>query len=297
MNVNLNLYKYFYEIAKHNSFTKAANELLISQPSLSYNIKVLEEELGYKLFSREKGKIKLTFKGEKLYQKLCSIFEIIDTMGNDNDIKGDVMIGIRPLLAINALPAYVNQIIRVYPNININYKMRSNEELIEGLKNGEFDLIFDEYNYKNNDIISIPCKTKGSKSGFVMATKYYEELFIDKDYLKNNTLLISSVNKYSKDFIDKYNITKFDEATSTPILVEKLLHQKQIAFSNLFVLQKEINNGLLKVLPTDLDLPETSIYISYNKKEVSNRGKAIIDFFKNYNFDEIEMLNEQNEDK
>ena len=59
MNINLNLYKYFYEVAKHDSFTKAAEELMISQPSLSYSVKVLEEQLDYKLFNRNKGKILL----------------------------------------------------------------------------------------------------------------------------------------------------------------------------------------------------------------------------------------------
>ena len=42
LNINLNLYKYFYEVAKYNSYTKAAESLMISQPSLSYSIKVLE---------------------------------------------------------------------------------------------------------------------------------------------------------------------------------------------------------------------------------------------------------------
>lgn len=39
MNVNLNLYKYFYTVAKYQSFTKASEELLVSQPSLSYSVK------------------------------------------------------------------------------------------------------------------------------------------------------------------------------------------------------------------------------------------------------------------
>ena len=49
-NINLNLYKYFYEVAKYESFSKAANSLMISQPSLSYSIKVLEEQLNKQLF-------------------------------------------------------------------------------------------------------------------------------------------------------------------------------------------------------------------------------------------------------
>ena len=65
MNINLNLYKYFYEVAKYNSYTKAANALMISQPSLSYSVKVLENQLNTKLFTKNNNKIQLTESGKK----------------------------------------------------------------------------------------------------------------------------------------------------------------------------------------------------------------------------------------
>ena len=51
-NIDLNTYKTFYVVAKYESFSKAANELCISQPAVSYSIKKLEEELNSKLFIR-----------------------------------------------------------------------------------------------------------------------------------------------------------------------------------------------------------------------------------------------------
>ena len=62
LNINLNLYKYFYEVAKYNSYTKAAESLLISQPSLSYSIKVLETQL-------EKKSIRLELSEEMFIKK------------------------------------------------------------------------------------------------------------------------------------------------------------------------------------------------------------------------------------
>lgn len=69
MNINLNLYKYFFEVAKRLSYTKAAESLMVSQPSLSYSIKVLEEQLNQKLFRKENNKIILTDYGNMLYEK------------------------------------------------------------------------------------------------------------------------------------------------------------------------------------------------------------------------------------
>ncbi len=61
---------YFSAVAKNLSFSNAANELAVSQPSISYQIKCLEEKLGFQLFIRGQGnKVELTNKGSKLFQE------------------------------------------------------------------------------------------------------------------------------------------------------------------------------------------------------------------------------------
>ena len=76
-NINMNLLKYFYYVAKYNSYTKAADILLVSQPSLSYSIKVLESELNKKLFNRGKT-LELTTYGEYLYHQVEEIMKIME---------------------------------------------------------------------------------------------------------------------------------------------------------------------------------------------------------------------------
>ena len=65
-NFDLNLYKVFYMVAKNNSFSKAAEELLVTQPSVSYSIKQLEERLEIKLFQRNHKGIKITSEGKEV---------------------------------------------------------------------------------------------------------------------------------------------------------------------------------------------------------------------------------------
>lgn len=61
---------YFSAVARNLSFSNAANELAVSQPSISYQIKCLEEKLGFQLFVRGQGsKVELTNKGNKLFQE------------------------------------------------------------------------------------------------------------------------------------------------------------------------------------------------------------------------------------
>ena len=86
-NMNMNLLKYFYYVAKYNSYTKAAEELLISQPSLSYSIKVLEEELNKKLFIRGK-KLELTPYGNYLFTEVEKMMSIFDGLAETENVKG-----------------------------------------------------------------------------------------------------------------------------------------------------------------------------------------------------------------
>ena len=77
MNINMEYYKIFYYVAKEGSFTKAGEELCVSQPAVSQSIKLLEENLGTKLFIRVPKGVKLTPEGEALYSYVKRGYEYI----------------------------------------------------------------------------------------------------------------------------------------------------------------------------------------------------------------------------
>ena len=145
-NINMNLLKYFYYVAKYNSYTKASEELLISQPSLSYSIKVLEEELNKKLFNRGK-KIELTSYGEYLYEEVKKMMDIFNNLTSTNEIKGKIIIGIRSQFANKIFPIYIYELNNIYPNLQIEYYQAESEVLKKMLYNNEIDMIIDEYEY------------------------------------------------------------------------------------------------------------------------------------------------------
>lgn len=73
--VNYNHIYYFYEVARFNSVTKAAQHLRLSQPSLSIQIKTLEQQLGFKLFEKKGRNIALTDLGQRLYSQTARLFQ------------------------------------------------------------------------------------------------------------------------------------------------------------------------------------------------------------------------------
>lgn len=76
-NFDLNLYKVFLTVAQTKNISKAAELLYISQPAISYDIKMLENALGGKLFYRTSKGVELTPEAEKLYNAVSNSFNIL----------------------------------------------------------------------------------------------------------------------------------------------------------------------------------------------------------------------------
>lgn len=83
MNIELGHLKYFYEVAKHGSFTKAARALRISQPGISKAVQTLESQQGVKLFDRGRTSVRLTPDGELFLRRCQAIFAEIESLEND----------------------------------------------------------------------------------------------------------------------------------------------------------------------------------------------------------------------
>lgn len=122
--MNLERLKNFYFIAKHGSFTKAANSLNITQPPLTISIKLLEDELQAKLFKRSSKGVTLTPAGEKLFEfskKIMHEAEITKKLiKDDTEIpQGHLKIISTPYLASTWLPKFFTNFFKKYPKLNV----------------------------------------------------------------------------------------------------------------------------------------------------------------------------------
>lgn len=282
MNINLNLYKYFYEVARLNSFTKAAESLCISQPSLSYSVKTLEDQLNTKLFIRTNNKLELTADGIKLYEDLGEILSKFDNIGKNDSMTGKINIGVRPMVAIHGGPPLVHSMNLAYPELEIIFKGRSKEELYEGLLNHNFDLIIDEYDYSNNLIESY--KYDSGYKTTIIIYKEYKDLVdtIDLDFLNNNEIYIAKLSNYNDEMRKLYPNAKFKVFESSPLMFEEMKDNKVIGFTNTVVAEDLIKSGEFVEVKTNISLPETNSFISVLKSNKNKKTKAIIDLVINY---------------
>ena len=260
MNVNLNLYKYFYEVAKQKSYTRAAENLFVSQPSLSYSVKVLEEQLGYKLFYKEKNTLNLTKEGQEVFDKLVPLFKSFDEISTLSLAeRKNVKIGVRSAYGSYVLPNYIYEFNKIFPEYLVEYQIGTSAELIGRLKKRELDFIIDEYKY--NDMNSKLIKSFDVVF-FSSSNNPIEE--ITKDNIKDYTVLIQETNNFSKKIKNQYNFN-YKVVKKTPLMIVEVSKSNLIGISTEKLLKDPLESGKIKILKSKIDLPKSELYIISNK--------------------------------
>lgn len=136
--------RYVLQLAQTSNFSKAADQLYITQPALSQQISLLEEELGLKLFERTTRKVVLTTAGEEFVhgaQKvLDQVAEFQRTMERHRrEVCGTLSVGLLSTLSHLNIAEYINSFHQVYPNIHIDLQVAWSSELITRVLNRELD--------------------------------------------------------------------------------------------------------------------------------------------------------------
>jgi len=138
--------EYFASIAETGSFSKAAEELYISQSSLSKQIIALEKELGVKLFDRSKRRISLTEAGKMFHKHALSFRKINQSLTADlNEYKKatpSLTIAAIPVTAQYGITSHVAQFKKTHPQINFSLEERQASTILSALNQHKYDLAF-----------------------------------------------------------------------------------------------------------------------------------------------------------
>lgn len=152
MNINLELYKTFYYVAKNENISRASNELSISQPAISKSIKTLEEQLNTNLFIRKRDGMELTEAGEAFYKKIKDAMELISSAENDLKVitsmeSGSINIGASKTILHEFLMPHITEFHKKYPKISIRIFTDKTADLVSKAKMGIIDVIFTNMPY------------------------------------------------------------------------------------------------------------------------------------------------------
>lgn len=141
--MELRVLRYFLAVAQQRNITKAAQELLVSQPTLSKQLADLEDELGAKLFIRGHRQITLTDEGEYLQARAKEIIQLADqTTANiqkEQVVTGTLSIGAGESIGMHRIIEIINGIIQDYPDVKIRLISGNADEMEGALKHGTID--------------------------------------------------------------------------------------------------------------------------------------------------------------
>jgi LysR family hydrogen peroxide-inducible transcriptional activator len=142
--VNLRALQYFVKLADLRHFSKAADACFVSQPTLSTQIKKLEEELGVQLVERSPKRIMLTPVGEEIAARARLVLNDIDQIRSvarrsSNPAEGTLRLGLFPTLAPYFLPHVVPAVRTNYPKLRLQLAEEKTEDLLVMLQSGKLD--------------------------------------------------------------------------------------------------------------------------------------------------------------
>lgn len=163
--MELRVLQYFLAVAREQSISGAAEYLHLSQPTLSRQLKDLEEEFGKQLFIRGNRKITLTEEGMILRKRAEEIIDLVkkteqEITLNDEVVVGDIYIGAGETDAIRLLARSARQLQQEHPGIRIHISSGDSTDVTEKLDKGliDFGILFDPKDLSRYNYLKIPQK-------------------------------------------------------------------------------------------------------------------------------------------
>lgn len=273
MNVDLELYKVFYVVAKNKHMTKASEELHISQPAISQSIKKLEDQLGGTLFLRSNKGMELTEEGKMFYGHVKGALELINNAENEftsfKDLsKGEIKIGCSTTLTKLILLDTLKEFNIKYPNININITNDLTKNLINDLKLGKLDfVVFNESNIKETNLNLE--KITDLKQGFVYNPEMFEDNIEEFSDLNNLPLILQKEEANSRKLLDhialqnNVKLVPKMEVVSQELITEFTNIGLGVGFVIVDLAKKNFKN--LKELQINKKIPNIQVFLATNK--------------------------------
>jgi DNA-binding transcriptional LysR family regulator len=288
-NLNLNLYRVFYTVAKTKSFSESSRTLHISQPAISKHIQNLEYELNTLLFYRTNRGIELTPEAKALLVYVEKAYNYLmlgerELQEGKELTKGKVSIGTSTHLSFYCLNNYIKDFMKSHPNIVINISNHNDVMLFELLQQHNIDLLITTGDFTSN---------KELKSIELSKTEYcfaYDKTKLELSEIKtledifNNPVLLPSKNSKQRTELEKILSTK--SIISTPIMEiessETMLNYIKEGIGIGYIQKRIIEqNENIEIITIEDKLPEEIVSLIYNDDSLTTSSREFINMITN----------------
>ncbi len=278
MILNINQLRAFYTAAKLEGLTRAAQELMVTPPAVTMQVKQLEETLGLRLMFREGNSIRLTEVGTRVFERAETIFSKIRDMENYlEDIStaksGELRIGSPQTPAKYIIPRLIARFKETYPGIKIILDLGSTSAMVKSILSHENELAFLRY---KPDEKRFRVKVIGQEDVLLLAASGSTHLPADEVSVnqlgsvpfimpKQGSGIRDVILEYLNRFIIKPNIVM--ESASTDVIKELIRQETGVSFLEKYAVQEELNNNVFKSIRILEGAPKIQFGIGYHQKK------------------------------
>jgi len=200
--------KYFIAVSEELNFRKAAKRINISQPPLSQQIKLLETKIGFKLFDRNRGYVKLTKPGLRFLEDCYDISLKIERSINvgkkiEKGELGILRIGFSTLSSFYSLPKVISKFHKFYEGVELQLKEMRTEKIIKELLEKRIDIGFAGKKIINKDIRSLSLYKENIVLAINKKNKLSKKKIISIKDIKNENFILFPESKGSMGLYDK----------------------------------------------------------------------------------------------
>jgi DNA-binding transcriptional LysR family regulator len=280
VDININQLRCFHAVVRNGRFSKAADELHVSQPAVFVQVRALEQFVGFKLLEKLNKEHVPTEGGKLLFEYAEKIFALLDEAMNTvrglRDLKaGSLRIGAARAVCQYLMPPVISLFQDEYPLLNIHLDEGPSEELLQGVLHNRYEIaIMARVNYpaninvipftKDEVLLVVSPKSELLQKGSVSFEQLAQEPVICAD---KGTAMRTVIEKaFEKKGLRPQAII---EATNTEFIKHLVKQNRGYTFISRVSVRKEIRNGELVALPLEND----SLYLHVDV--IHLRGKIL----------------------
>lgn len=287
MKTKLDYYRVFYETARFQSFSTAAQHLYVSQSAISQCIHQLEDDLNVQLFVRTRRGITLTNEGEFLFSKVENAINSIEQGESQLERlrhleSGELRIAAGDTITTHFLLKYLEEFHATYPQIRIEMANSYSSQMLDLVKEGKADLAFVNMPMEDEDLAFEPCIEINDL--FVCGPDFDKKASYSWEEIAQLPLILIEKNASSRKFLEKN--FKAKNISLNP-QIEVAVHDLLIRFASIHLgvscvveqfSKEEVDKGIIQKIQLDPPLPKRSIGCAYLKNApLSFAAKAFLD--------------------
>jgi len=283
--------RYFVAVAEELNFTKAAQRMCTVQPSLSQQIKDLEQEVGVQLLVRSNRKVELTEEGKAFLKEALLSLEhaekaIQDARKVANISKDQLHIGFVPVAEMKIFPYIMPNIRAHFPDLKIHFHSLTDADQFRALKKGDIDIAFTRYVDESSElefvqIFNEPLALIVPKGSAAAAQRHVSiKSFNQQDFIISDEGASPQLYKIIQDFFKQSKLNVNVVQHSTNILLNVNLVGMGVGWSLVPAYVIPLLGDKIVVKNTIEPLPTIGLYASYRKEQRSEAIELILKILK-----------------